>query len=150
MTEQRQPWLKRPSSLVLLIGAALLAAWMGTVIVAIVHEEPDGEATLDGLRSAVQQALTDRDDDEFGRLVDSDSAGEDYAKNYVARLDEADPRRVRATVAKGDGDPVVTVTADAGTKGTVCTAWSAVRSDDRWVLDAAPPVGREKGCGAAG
>ncbi|MEV6753057.1 hypothetical protein [Streptomyces sp. NPDC051214] len=150
MTEQRQPWLKRPSSLVLLVGAALLAVWMGTVIVSIVHEEPEGEASLDGLRSAVQQALTDRDDGEFGRLVDPDSAGDDYAKNYVARLGDADPRRIRATVAKGGGDPVVTVTADAGTKGTVCTTWAAVRSDDRWVLDAAPPVGREKRCGAAG
>lgn len=149
MTEKRQPWLKRPSSLVLLIGAALLAAWMGTVIVSIASEEPDGEATLDGLRSAVQQALTDRDDGEFGRLVDPDSAGDDYAKNYVDRLDAADPRRIRATVSRDGGDPVVTVTADAGGKGTVCTAWTAVRGDDRWVLDAAPRLGREK-CGAAG
>lgn len=149
MTEKRQPWLKRPSSLVLLIGAALLAAWMGTVIVSIVREKPDGEATLGALSSAVEQALTDRDDEEFGRLVDPDSAGDDYAKNYVDRLGEADPRRIRASVTKDGGDPVITVTADAGGKGTVCTAWSAVRSDDRWVLDAAPTLGREKGCAAA-
>ncbi|MEU5952992.1 hypothetical protein [Streptomyces sp. NPDC047525] len=148
MTETRQPWLKRPSSLILLIGAALLAAWMTTVIVSIASEEPDGEATLDGLSSAVRQALTDRDDGEFGRLVDSDSAGDDYAKNYVDRLGDADPRRIRATVSQGGGAPVITVTADARGKGTVCTAWSAVRSDDRWVLDAAPPVGSQKECGA--
>ncbi|MGW7074167.1 hypothetical protein [Streptomyces sp. NPDC054866] len=149
MTVRRQPWLRRPSSLVLLIGAALLAAWMTTVIVSIATEEPDGEATLDGLSSAVQQALTDGDDGEFGRLFDADSAGDDYAKNYVARLAEADPRRIRATVSKGDGEPVVTVTADAGGDGTVCTAWSVVRGDDdRWVLDAAPPVAREKRCDA--
>ncbi|MFF2847835.1 hypothetical protein ACFVT5_16195 [Streptomyces sp. NPDC058001] len=150
MAEKWRARLKQPSLVIPLIGGAVLVAWLTVVVVSIVREEPGGEPTVKGLTAAVEQALTDRDDDELGRLVDSDSAGDNYAKNYLKRLDDAGPQRIRATVSEGGTHPVITVVADVPGQGPVCSAWSAVQDEDRWVLDAAPVVASGSTCGVVG
>ncbi|MBD0839917.1 MULTISPECIES: hypothetical protein [unclassified Streptomyces] len=148
MAEKRR--LKRPATLIPLIGVIFLVGWMATVIVSILNEEPDGEPTLNELSSAVERALKDGDAGAFGRLVDSDSSGDDYAANYVERLDRTRPQGIRTTVLRREKDPAITVVANVDGGGVVCSTWSAIRSEGRWVLDAAPALSQDGGCGAAG
>ncbi|MFJ6567573.1 hypothetical protein ACIQNU_09125 [Streptomyces sp. NPDC091292] len=150
MAEKRRARLKQPYLVIPLIGGAVLVVWLAVVVVSIVREEPGGERTLKGLTAAVEQALAERDDGTLARLVDSESAGDAYAKNYLERLDDTGPQRIRATVSEGGTHPVITIVADVPGQGPVCSAWSAVRKGDRWVLDAAPVVAPGSTCGVVG
>ncbi|MFE7119559.1 hypothetical protein ACFU99_29495 [Streptomyces sp. NPDC057654] len=125
---------------------AALALWVAAEVFFINNDPEPGASSPKALEEQVLKAARNGDDDGLKQLFVKDSVADDYAKDYLDRLNDAEPRGLKVSV-RGHGDAeFLTLTGESGKSGgpaqggALCTSWQVESEDGRWLLDGTPPV----------
>ncbi|GAA4529904.1 hypothetical protein [Amycolatopsis samaneae] len=126
------------------VGAAVVAllAWIATITLLIAHEPEAGAGSATDLRDRLATALATRDADALANLVDyggKDSG--DFAKSYVAKLDEGQVQEVSVRLAPDEREPTHAVVTGVRAHGERFSYPLAVaEAKGRWKVAFTPPL----------
>lgn len=121
----------RPLVVLLLV---IIVALITAVTVQTALTPAPGAAGRAELRDGVRAALQADDESGFKRLFDDDTAGDDYAADYLRSWQQRGADRVVVDTA---GDALV-ARGYRGGHQTACSAWPVFEDGSRWLLKGTP------------
>ncbi|MEU7043189.1 hypothetical protein AB0A77_19290 [Streptomyces varsoviensis] len=121
---------------------AALAIWVAAESFLINHAPDPGAESRTALQDQVLKAARSKDSDSLNQLFPKDGVSDDYAKDYLDRLDEAGPRDLAVSIRGHGGIEFLTLTGKSAAGDAICTAWQIDSDDGHWLLDATPSVKR--------
>ncbi|MEV0278643.1 hypothetical protein AB0I22_19980 [Streptomyces sp. NPDC050610] len=119
---------------------AALAMWVAAEVFLINHDPEPGASSRTALEEQVVKAARSQDSDALNQLFAKGSVSDDYAKDYLDQLDEAEPGGLKASIRGRGGVDFLTLTGKSAKGEAICTAWQVDSEDGHWLLDATPPI----------
>ncbi|MEV0264273.1 hypothetical protein AB0I49_23470 [Streptomyces sp. NPDC050617] len=135
---------------------AALAMWVAAEVFFINNDPEPGASSRTALEEQVLKAARNGDADGLKQLFAKDSVADDYAKDYLDRLSDAEPSGLKVSVHARGGAEFLTLAGASGSTsgksgnagesgkaakgGAICTSWQVESDGGRWFLDGTPPV----------